>query len=292
MRTTGYLLLILLLSVTVAVGFWAGAQEQAAEPDPLRDLTADFLGVESDTLAKTGTGQDHRWNGRDSTRLFSYRTVDSSIPYDHSLRQVSARVVADPPLILSAIWHRTPPPAGTAHDELLDVETLERMSAEFLRDRFAFFGEDSKMTSSFEGRSESIPIAAFTWEGPGPGDNTHSLQVRLSRVDGSPCGLLGGYRAPAPPAISPINISEEQARELAAPVQERLQERFGDVEFDFHSVGTDTPVAEWGEPVYVIVAWSSPTAPWFFGIHATTGEILDDMLPPELHGDTVDDAGQ
>lgn len=291
MRTTGYLLLILLLSVTVGVGFWAGAQEQAPEPDPLRDIAADFLGVESDTLAKTGPGQDHRWNGRDSTRLFTYRTVDGSIPYDDSLRQVSARVVADPPLILSATWHRTPPPAGTADDELLDVETLERMSAEFLQKRFPFFGQDSQMTRRFEGGSASVPFAAFTWEGPGPGDHTHSLQVRLSRVDGAPCGLLAGYRAPPPPAISPINISEEQAREMAAPVQERFHERFGDVEFDFHPVGTDTPVAEWGEPVYVIVAWSSPWVPWYFGIHATTGEILDDMLPPEVRGGTGGDDG-
>jgi len=73
-------------------------------------------------------------------------------------------------------------------------------------------------------------------------------------------------------------VTEEEARAIAEQV---VRERFGDVRFEVLPVATDTPLAEWGQPAYRVTIYTGPLSLWMFGVHATTGEVLDQLLPPK-----------
>lgn len=279
MRRLRYALIVLLVAIAVSFGLWVRAQGEPEAPDPLRDLAAAFLDVESvDLVRQAGPGVEFPWNHRDTARLVEYRTRDGYDADGGGLSGAWVAVTVSPAVPLMADWRREGRPPGADPSRLLSAGTLERMSAEWLTAHFPAFSEQDTLKKTTPLEVEEPPIVLFDWAGPGPGDLTHHVQIGLSRVDGAPCRFIAGFRAPAPPAATPIQISEEEARAIAETV---VRERFGDAPFWVQPVGTDTAFAAWGQPVYAVLVHTGPLSPALFGVHATTGEVLDQVVPPQ-----------
>ena len=278
MRIVRVLLLLALLGAAGGIALWMGKREEPPlPPDPLRDLAAEFLGADpADLVRQPGPGTELPWNHRDIAVLVTYETKEGY--RGRGLHGAWASVAVEPQVIMMAHWSRATPSIWARARGPLDDDRLQAMGAEFLKTHFPPFGDQDVLENAKNSGGTESPIVLLDWAGPGPGDHTHKVQIGLSRVDGAPVRFSAHFRAPAPPPATPIRISEEEARAIAEQV---VRERIGDVRFHVVAVATDTPLAEWGQPVYRVVAYKGPLSPHMFGIHATTGEVLE-LRPPPL----------
>jgi len=119
--------------------------------------------------------------------------------------------------------------------------------------------------------------AFFVCTGPGPEGVTHHSRIALSRRDGLPCSLMVRYELPPPPPLTPIAVTPERAAALAEVF---VQERCNGAAYVVGELTTSSRLAGWGVPVYPVGISERPLEVWVLAINATTGEILDDMLPP------------
>ncbi len=199
MKSFRYAPIVLLVAIAVSFGLWVRAPGEPEAPDPLRDLAAAFLGVQSaDLVRQAGPGVEFPWNHRETAVLPTYRTREGHDADDSGLERAWAMVAVDPAVVMMAAWVRGVRGPQADPGELLADDTLEAMSAEFLKAHFPPFGEQDVLENPKSSGSTESPIVLFDWAGPGPA-------ITRTRFR-SPC------RGLTAPRFASVRISVRQPR--------------------------------------------------------------------------------
>jgi len=264
---------------TGAVVFLATVKGSGQERvEATRALAARFLDTEPESLAlrhgprRVGAGL-HRvaytsvgWEGMDAnTKEADPRKMRAEVSIEHGM-------------VFSATWPSLSP-AQAPDGRTPDVEEAVERGRAFLTERCSVFTDENTLTQTMEYGSDGCHAIGMMWRGPGPGDNEHWIDLRVSAIEYAPVSYVLYLMQPDPPASRPINVTREEAYQTAA---REVPKAYEDAKFVVMPVSTATGFAPRGEPVYRVSILVGELGAELWGIHATTGEVIKERnhLPP------------
>ncbi len=179
-------------------------------------------------------------------------------------------------------------PGHGAHG-LLQREEAYQSALQYAAMECWFFNARDKLT--YETYKDYLPQPAysFLWEGPGPEEFRHSVNVELSAVTGKPVAYAASIDPRDPQSILSVEISADEARRRVEEAIPKLwPEMIEPIKVSLSVVSTRTVYAPAGHPVYPVTIDGHTHAGsdrlYFFGtvcgVDAHTGEVLMAMVRP------------
>ncbi len=175
--------------------------------------------------------------------------------------------------------------------ELLARDRAYTAALAYLKTRCWFFGE--ARTPSSEGYKDYLPqpLYVFTFEGSGPEEYEHRVEVSVSAVTGEVVVYEAEIVPAAPAAVAPVVLSEAEAVSRVREAVPRLWPNMaGPIEIEVYKLWTRSPYAPPGRPVYMVdvsgkyAGHGVGIPPSFYGVvcgvDAQTGEVLTELIAP------------
>ena len=280
-------IVVIIVLVTGAVMSVSGKSNLA----PDQGIAGRFLGVAVDNLVmKTKGPIIHPFRGGDrKTSIWEYCPEGAGTG-----EQVAVRAYVDLDLYYVAYlrWqedatHWGGP--GQGGQALLQREKAHQSALEYAAMKCWFFDPGDKLTYETYKDYLPQPVYSFLWEGLGPEELRHSVEVELSAVTGKVVLYTASILPRDPQSILSVEISADEARSRVEEAIPKLwPEMIEPIKVSLSVVLTRTVYAPAGHPVYPVTIDGHTHAGsdrlYFFGtvcgVDAHTGEVLTAMVRP------------
>ncbi len=251
---------------------------------PSQRIAAEFLGIAPWRLVSLGQAEvtEHEWGTVRESQWMQWRGlgitdwfgIGGMVTVDEDRQMVTA-CHWDSLAEKTAWW----PPRWRD----LDEEACIARAQAFLAGHSSVYSTADELVYRSPARSRAKPSLWLEWQGNGPGDLIHVISIEISRRSGRPLLYTADVGTSPQANLTVINVTPEQAEET---VRASLPDNVFDAEVEApHPPSWSSPWGPVGQPVYYVnveakirvddgpdgvCAYCNS-----FGVHATTGEILD-----------------
>lgn len=242
--------------LATAVTLVTRALSQPAAVTPDRRVAAEFIGVAPDAVTMVGEKPQMTLNPWGARRLtgWTYSSRSASFP-----ERVRALLFVDVDLYYVARWHWEDDqthwgPAASADTALRSREEALAAAGAFLAKRCPFWQPGDRLTYEKYQSELPQPLYVFAWEGQGPEEFTHWVEVSISAVTGEAVAYSASVDPPSAPAAKPLRLSADEAvqrvRQMLPTLQPGTVEVTKLVVMGLRTGGT--PCSLPGQPVYLV----------------------------------------
>jgi len=256
-------------------------------------IAAEFLGIAPWRLSSPGRrGEmiettEHEWGTLRESHWDQWRGLGVTDWFG-----VAAMVTVDQDreIVTSCSWEPLAEKIAWWPPRLRDLdeeECIQRAEA-FMAERSSVYSDSDELLPHRPPRSSADPDLWLEWQGNGPGDLMHVINLAVSRRTGKPMLYSVKLGTPPPPELTEVKVTPEQAEEV---VRAALPDNVFDAVVEApEQPSWRSPFAPIGQPVYCVAVEGKlrPTRPspvdslaWCttFGVHASTGELLREVVP-------------